>query len=534
LSFDFVRWKLPQARIATLPISYNENEYFICTGSHAIPRRIVSEHLSAGVCTEDLEHKFLAAPYVADYDIWSRQFLKHLRRLNEIVAATGEAAGGNLCYFHHQQHSLYSPPDPRRGRRREVFLRALSGKERVLQIGFGSGHSALLGLTHCDASFTVMNDHASAYSEPAAAYLVGAFPGRLQVLSRDRRDLDVREIEHGRYDMIHLDGGSEPEVFANQIAAIISASKPNTFIVIEQMYLPWVRQITQRLLNEGLVCRYGDMEIAEAAAYRVADSDRRLQPGYFTSLAMSLLDDAQPVCVPSEETPSKFTSDLLSVLGTSMPTGRLEPAAPLVLDGELLEEIKSRGFHAWLIFRNTKNSAESRFLICETQNDLAPFAEQFEAIPAFADSKLLRAVVRAMHLDIGEAADLFFAWSVETHQTRSEAIYVGLPAGTDLEAYYRYPIFDVRSKTEYDDAATRAGQLLTLLECYEQGDGNERSRLALIEALSLAVVRHLERRGEFEQAAEIIARAFRIHPASRHLRAAANRLDERSRSLTRP
>ncbi len=158
LSFDFVRWKLPRSKVGTLDISYNDNSAFRCSGIHRSPRRIVSDHLGSTVRCNDLPHPFLAASYNPQYDAWPAQFLDHLRHLNEIASGTGEPLEGNLCYFHCQQDFKYSPPDPRRGERRETFLRALAGRSRLLEIGFNAGHSTLLALTHSNAICDTQND----------------------------------------------------------------------------------------------------------------------------------------------------------------------------------------------------------------------------------------------------------------------------------------------------------------------------------------------------------------------------------------
>ena len=185
LSFDFVRWKLPRSKVGTLDISYNDNSAFRCSGVHRSPRRIVSDHLGSTVRCNDLPHPFLAASYNPQYDVWPAQFLDHLRHLNEIASGTGEPLEGNLCYFHCQQDFKYSPPDPRRGERRETFLRALAGRSRLLEIGFNAGHSTLLALTHSNASVTSVDNCSHAYTEPTAAHLQDAFPGRLRFFPLD-------------------------------------------------------------------------------------------------------------------------------------------------------------------------------------------------------------------------------------------------------------------------------------------------------------------------------------------------------------
>jgi len=209
-------------------------------------------------------------------------------------------------------------------------------------------------------------------------------------------------------------------------------------------------------------------------------------------------------------------------------------AAASELDEELIDKIKKLGVHPWMIFRNERNRSQPRFLVCHTQNDVPAFTKSFCASPAFADSRLLSGILRAIQLDIAEASERLFAWSIEAHKDVVEQIYIGLPDSADLPIYYNYPIFAVRQRKRFRrdpalDAAVSLRQLLTLLEAYEKSDGNDRSRLALIEALALAASHHLGRHARFDQAAEVIARGFHIHPHSRRLRVAVNTLDEMSR-----
>ena len=100
---------------------------------HKNPHRLVSEHLGAAVLSADLPQLFLAAAYDPNYEQWPAPFLFHLHRLNEIVVGAGEPLEGNLCYFHQRSDFVHAPPDPRRGARREAFLRALAGRRRMLE-----------------------------------------------------------------------------------------------------------------------------------------------------------------------------------------------------------------------------------------------------------------------------------------------------------------------------------------------------------------------------------------------------------------
>ena len=65
---------------------------------------------------------------------------------------------------------------------------------------------------------------------------------------------------------------------------------------------------------------------------------------------------------------------------------------------------------------------------------------------------------------------------------------------------------------------------------YHGTSGNDRSRIALLEALALALARWWGINDRFDAAADVIATVIKINPASVHLRAVINALDLRSRA----
>jgi predicted O-methyltransferase YrrM len=542
LSFDFVRWKLGRQKVRTLKISYTDNHLFHCAGTHKSPRRIVSEHLESTVRCKDLPQSFLAAPYDPRFEMWPPQFLIHLRRLNEIVSETNELLEGNLCYFNQQRDFKYSPPDPRRGARWETYLRALAGRSRILEIGFNAGHSALLALTHSNATVTSIDDGSHAYTAPAAAYLRRAFADRLFFLASDSRRMPMlsRELGLGTHDMIHIDGGHAPEIFASDIATALTFSMPGTLVLIDDLYVPAIRQMTDQLVADGLLAQYGNLETIESGAYVTLETDPAIDDtAAHPALVNRLLNR---IFLPrvSEETQSPFLSELLrrldvgSVLaesGVDEAFGESNSVSGLTLrlDDELIDVIRRIGYHPFIIVRSKFNSDDARFLICHDENRIADFANGLMSAHASFDSLLLRAIERALRPDIATAAEMFFSWSTKGTR-RLERIYLGLPPHVDLPNYYSYPIFEVAVEANGGDVVTRVQQLRAAFEAYYHAKGNDRSRLALLEALAVALTRWWGIHGQFDRAADIIARVLRINPTSRDLKAAINQLDLRSRA----
>jgi len=541
LSFDFVRWKHPQSKIATLRMSYEASDLFRCSGVHKNPHRLVFEHLGVAVQSANLPQSFLAAAYDPNYEQWPAPFLFHLRRLNEIAVDAGEPLEGNLCYFHQQSDFVHAPPDPRRGTRRETFLRALAGRRRMLEIGFNAGHSALLALTHADAAVTSIDDCSHGYTQTAATYLGAEFPERFRFFKTDSRRLPMlaRELELGSHDLIHIDGGHAPDAFAADIATALACSKPGTLVLVDDLYVPAIRQISDRLIADRLMVPYGNLETAESGAFLTLETAHPLSLADRDTLANRLLNVLHmPRATAETQTP--FLSELLQRLQAepvqALRRGKSDdaeawapPAAALRLDDELIIAIRRNGYHPFIIMRNSRDPAEARLLICQTENEIAEFTHELTKRHSLTGSTLAGAVARALHQDIAGAADLFFVWGTSAEQ-QPECIFIGLPPDVDLPTYYHYPIFDVMDRPSGASVEQRVQQLHAMFWAYHGTNGNDRSRIALLEALALALARWWGINDHLDAAVDVIATVIKINPASVHLRAVINALDLRSRA----
>ena len=111
--------------------------------------------------------------------------------------------------------------------------------------------------------------------------------------------------------------------------------------------------------------------------------------------------------------------------------------------GDLLQEINRIGFYPFILVRIDGDDSRTRFIVCRTQNDAGQFIQEIASLPQFAESKLLRALERALQLEIYGAADLLFSWTQEPAGPVTEMAYVGLPEGTALEVFYNYPAYQL-------------------------------------------------------------------------------------------
>ena len=63
----------------------------------------------------------------------------------------------------------------------------------------------------------------------------------------------ARELELGSHDLIHIDGGHAPDAFAADIATALACSKPGTLVLVDDLYVPAIRQISDRLIADRLM-----------------------------------------------------------------------------------------------------------------------------------------------------------------------------------------------------------------------------------------------------------------------------------------
>jgi Iron-sulfur cluster-binding domain len=195
------------------------------------------------------------------------------------------------------------------------------------------------------------------------------------------------------------------------------------------------------------------------------------------------------------------------------------------LDEDIIAKIREIGFHPFLMVRlGSEGTQERRFLVCKTENEVPQFVEELAAIPQLAECKLLHGLERALQLETYEAAEAWFSWMRETPTGPTEIVRLGLSAGTELTCYYGYPSFDVVPNETGDSAERRLEALIRLFDAYLATDGNNATRVRLVEALALALSRCLGARGDYHEALWIVDRALPLWPSSIHLKAARHAL----------
>jgi hypothetical protein len=197
-------------------------------------------------------------------------------------------------------------------------------------------------------------------------------------------------------------------------------------------------------------------------------------------------------------------------------------------DHDLLAEIGRIGFHPFILVRiGGAEIPDRQFVACRTQNEAGEFVDDLAKIPHFADSKLIRAIERALQLEIYEAGDLLFDWAQEASSSLTETAYVGIAERATCPLFYDYPAFQLTSGASRGDPEHRIALLLQVFDAYAMSAGNDALRFAVMEAFALGLSRVLGHRGSYGEALAIVDRALTVRPYSIHLKAAKHALDLR-------
>jgi len=199
-------------------------------------------------------------------------------------------------------------------------------------------------------------------------------------------------------------------------------------------------------------------------------------------------------------------------------------------DPDLLDSIERTGFHPFIMVRVCAQDEPPRVIVCETQNEAGQFVNDLAELPEFKDSKLVRGIERALQLEVYDAADLLFSWVRSPDPGLVESVHIGLPTNFRIRnffqngAFYNYPAFSLAQGHADDSEGRRAQCLVELFDAYSKTRGNDALRIAILEAVALAISRSLGHLGQFGEASAIVDKAFALIQHSIHLKAAKHTL----------
>ena len=247
LSFDFVRWE-QGAQVISLPLNCRENTLFQWgtrqdKGHKGQVRRNDETRKRAFATAENIPSDQF---YDAACERWHAPFLLQLREYNERLAQAGMLLQyDNPLYLKGEKRSLFALPDPRLGQLREQFLSMVGESGHVAELGFDTGHAALLALNYSGARYTVVLDPATPAEHRIAAFetLQGSANGRLSVCT------DVSGVQ--TLDACYLNGEMSADSFKQSLKWVFSNAPDGAKILVSGLFDEARRKLLESMLRSA-------------------------------------------------------------------------------------------------------------------------------------------------------------------------------------------------------------------------------------------------------------------------------------------
>lgn len=174
-----------------------------------------------------------------------------------------------------------------------------------------------------------------------------------------------------------------------------------------------------------------------------------------------------------------------------------------------------------------QSAAETDFVICHTQQELAGFADALGALPQLKRSPFLAGMHAAISLEFYDAGERFFDWCLRGDDGLAVDIMDYSQAMTPLPFPLAFPMFVLfdPAPAAAPTASDRAAALSRMIRMYHACSGNDAMRWTLTEGAALGASKYYGHVGEFAEAMANIRIALTYSPKSIHLRAAEHALE---------
>lgn len=176
---------------------------------------------------------------------------KHLQEITRILTDIGERVEGNL-YCDIQPNNIVADI-----KKIDNLRQCCHEKKKICEIGVNAGHSLLFMLDISpSAEYTLFDIGIHKYMEPCVEYLRKSFPeASIQLLVGDSR-LTVpafAETNKEVFDLCHIDGGHEPEVFVSDYEATLQMVKKGGYIVFDDYDYSEIKKFVDSRVEKGEV-----------------------------------------------------------------------------------------------------------------------------------------------------------------------------------------------------------------------------------------------------------------------------------------
>lgn len=171
--------------------------------------------------------------------------------LKAVIESTGVVPEGN-CMYYHNSFTVF----PELINKRANLLWAAQGRSAICEIGFNAGHSAALLALPNNAPITFFDIAEHPYVEPCFQHLCGALPNEMELIKGDSRvTLPDYLARNGgeQFDLIHVDGGHQENVFVSDFACALKLAKKGALLIVDDTNIPYISVGVDAAIKQGLV-----------------------------------------------------------------------------------------------------------------------------------------------------------------------------------------------------------------------------------------------------------------------------------------
>ena len=184
----------------------------------------------------------------------------HYAVLKSRIENSGVVPEGNCLYYH---NSFNVFPHLINKRANLLFLASkLPIYARIAEIGLNAGHSAvLLTLAQSTSELVFFDLCEHPYVRDCFAYLQSAFRNKMQLIDGDsRKTLPLYSSMHmSEFDLVHVDGGHQKEVFSNDLVYAIQILKVGGILIADDTNIDYISELLEAKVHAGILKEIKDL-----------------------------------------------------------------------------------------------------------------------------------------------------------------------------------------------------------------------------------------------------------------------------------
>lgn len=178
----------------------------------------------------------------------------HIQNITKILKDIGDRVEGNLICDFTPDSWTYS----RNSEKIKNLQDLCKGKKKIIEIGVNACHSLLLMLMeNPDAEYLLFDLNFHRYTQPALAYVKGAFPtAKIRMVYGNsvetiRAYIAENPHELNTYDFCHLDGGHTEDIFSEDYENMKKMVGSDGCVIFDDYDLHEIRRFITRKLAAG-------------------------------------------------------------------------------------------------------------------------------------------------------------------------------------------------------------------------------------------------------------------------------------------